>query len=322
MALVAVKPKKTSLALVTLADKATDYAKHSKADETRRGYESDLRTFVAFCEEHGEPSLPASPQIVALYLTHLAETGKAVATIGRHMVAISQAHKQAGLPNPVADPHVRAIAQGIRRKKGTAQREKTALTMDLLREVLATLDSSSIKGKRDRAILLLTFSIAGRRSEIAALDLADLRFERSGLVITIQRSKTDQEGAGCEIGVPFVPDASLCVVRAVKAWIEASGITEGALFRTINGGGKLTANRINGRDVARLVQRVTGKAGIAGDFAAHSLRAGFITTAANAPGVREVDIQRVSRHRSEKILRRYVRKANVFTDAPLSAMFK
>jgi hypothetical protein len=116
-------------ALISLADQATEYAKAAKASETRRGYASDLKRFAAFCEALGVEMLPASPPTVALYLTHLAQA-HAVATIRRHMVAIAQAHKNTGLPSPVADPHVRSIVQGITRTKGTAQRKKTALSTD------------------------------------------------------------------------------------------------------------------------------------------------------------------------------------------------
>jgi integrase len=350
MELVTVEPKKTAVALASILERAKEYAHAAKAPETRRGYASDLRTFLAFCAEHGlGNTLPAAPQTVALYFAHLAEDGKAVATIRRHAVSIAVAHTIAGvippLANPVADPHVRAILRGITRTKGTAQRKKTALTSDLLRDALHAIDEGDFTGGirdgstaggltlmdlRDRAILLLTFAIAGRRSEVAALNVEDLRFEPSGLVVTIRRAKTDQSGAGREIGVPFVADRELCAVRAVKAWLTESKITSGAqgnaLFRTfaIAGRGRprtMTGNRIDGRDVARLVQRVTRKARLTGDFAAHSLRAGFITTAASTKGVSEVDIQRVSGHHSVTILRGYVRRANVFDDAPLAVIF-
>lgn len=324
MAIVAVK--KNLPALASIVDRAKDFANASKAKATRRGYDADLRDFTAFCDAHGVEALPATPQTVALYLTNLAEIGKAVATIRRRMVAIAQAHKERGFLNPVADPHVRAIVQGIYRTLGTAQRKKTALTAEHLPNALLTIDTATLKGKRDKALLLLTFFLAGRRSEIAALDVEDLRFERSGLVVTIRRSKTDQIGAGREIGVPYVAHEGLCAVRALQVWLDASGIKEGALFRTFAMAPKgktatLSEKRIAPEDVARLVQRVTGKAGISGDFAAHSLRAGFITTAASTKSVSEHDIQRVSGHRSVAILRSYVRKASVLQDCPASAMF-
>lgn len=307
-------------AIQSIVDQARDYAQASKATATRKAYASDLRDFAAFCHELGESMLPATAQTVALYLTNLAAT-KTVATIRRRMVSIAQAHKERQFENPVANAQVQAIVSGITRTKGTAQRKKDALTGEHLRNALLTISTDTLKGKRDKAMLLLAFACAGRRSEIAALNVEDIRFEKSGLVVTIRRSKTDQSGAGREIGVPLVANQGLCAVRALKTWLEASGIDGGAIFRTFSCKSELNGNRIDGKDVSRLVQRVVGNAGIEGDFAAHSIRAGFITTAASTKGVSEVDIQRVSGHRSVAILRGYVRRANVFQDAPLSAMF-
>jgi integrase len=336
------------LVLSSLADTATGYARDAKSKNTQRSYASDLRDFASFCRTHGLETaggnaLPATPQTVALYLTHLASAPSvprhprnpqselvraSVATINRRMVAIAQAHKKALYANPVADPHVREIVQGIKRSLGTAQRKKTALTADHLPNVLLTMDTTTIKGKRDKAILLLTFFCAARRSEIAALNIRDLRFEKSGLVVTIRRSKTDQTGEGREIGVPLVAHQGLCAVRAVQAWLDVipGSLPNEPLFRTfgLTGKGKvapLTDRRIDPADVGLLVKRVTKQAGIVGDFGAHSLRAGFITSAASTPGVTEQSIQAVSGHRSVLILRGYVRRANVFQDAPASAMF-
>jgi integrase len=138
--------------------------------------------------------------------------------------------------------------------------------------------------------------------------------------VTLRRSKTDQEGQGREIAVPFVANGRLCAATHVRKWLEAAAIVDGPVFRTFNGGKKLAENRIAPIDVARLVKRLTVAAGIEGDFAAHSLRAGFITSAAATKGISEADIQRVSGHRSVAILRGYVRRANVLDDAPLVAI--
>jgi site-specific recombinase XerD len=165
----------TALVLIEeTVEQAKEYAKASQAENTQRAYKSDLTDFTRYCDAHGFDPLPASPQTVALYLTDLSSTksvrsnsgemvAASVATILRRMVAIAQAHKRAGLPNPVADPHVRSIASGIKRTRGTAQRKKTALTGDRLKEVLAAIEGestpggpSTLKGKRDRAMLLLT----------------------------------------------------------------------------------------------------------------------------------------------------------------------
>jgi integrase len=324
MALVIVEEKKLP-AIALLTEQARNYRKKAKASETHRAYASDLRSFTAFCQVHGVEPMPADPAVVGLYVTHLAET-HAVATIERHQVSISQAHKKAGHPNPFAHPELRELIQGIRREKGTAQVKKTALTADLLKQAVDTIDTSTLQGKRDRAIMLLGFALAARRSEIAALNVEDLRYEGTSLIVTIRFSKTNKTGKLEEIGVPMVRDDKLCAVRAVQAWVEASGIRSGALFRGFKSGGKghpttITSERIQGRGIALLVQRLTGRADIPGDFAAHSLRSGFITSAAQTPGVTEARIMDVSRHKSTEILRGYVRRANVLDDTPLAAMF-
>jgi integrase len=307
-----------STELAAAIDQARVFAAAAKAKSTRDAYASDLRCFGAYCAALGVPALPADPATVATYLATIAAT-KSVATIRRRMVAIAQAHKGARLANPVADPTVQDVIAGIVRTKTSAQRRMDPLTSDRLREAALAI-GPGLKGQRDRAILLLAFACASRQSEIAGLDVADLRFDRRGLVVTIRRSKTDQEGEGREIGVPFVPKRGLCAVRALREWLAAAGIVEGPVFRTFTLDRTLTANRIDPDDVARLVKRLTVAAGIEGRFAGHSLRAGFITTAASTKGVSEADIQRVSGHRSVAILRGYVRRANVFEDAPLSAM--
>ena len=212
------------------------------------------------------------------------------------MVAISQAHKTAGHDSPTSKKAVLDVIAGIARMKGVPPRRKDALSAELLRDAVLALADGDLKAKRDRAIVLLGFAIAARRSELAALDVQDLRFDQRGLVVTIRRSKTDQEGLGAEIGVPYVGNEGLCGARALRTWLDAADITSSAVFRTFSKTRVLQANRIDGADVARLVKRVTGLAGIAGDFAGHSLRAGFITSAASSAGVSEVDIMRVSRH--------------------------
>jgi integrase len=286
-----------STELADAVDRARDFAKASNAHATRKAYASDLRDFAAYCQRIGELALPADPAVVGTYLATIAETNS-VATIRRRMVAIAQAHKDAGAPNPVAHRDVQKVLAGIVRTKTVAQTRKDALTKDRLEEAVKAL-RADLKGQRDRALLLLTFACALRRAEAAALDVADLRYDARDLVVTLRRSKTDQEGQGREIAVPFVANSRLCAATHVRTWLEAAAIVDGP---------------------ARLVKRLTLAAGIEGDFAAHSPRAGFITSAAATKGVSEADIQRVSGHRSVAILRGYVRRANVFDEAPLTAI--
>ena len=158
-----------------------------------------------------------------------------------------------------------------------------------------------------------------RRSELVALDVEDLQFEPEGLILRIRRSKTDQEGQGAEIGLPRHPDATIDPVRALEYWLEAAVITTRPVFRSLSLRGELQATRLDGRDVARILQRAARRVGVCSDLAAHSLRAGFITAAAKA-GVAIDRIAAVSRHKSVPVLLGYVRRARVLEDAPQLAI--
>jgi integrase len=235
------------------------------------------------------------------------------------IVAISQNHKERGLESPTAHEIVQRVVRGIARTNGSAQRKKAAFTLDHLRAMLLEIRGEGLKAKRDRAIVLLGFSAALRRSELAAIDVGDVTFCKEGLRLIIGRSKTDQTGEGAEIAVPFVPNRSLCAVRAVKAWLDASGIDAGPIFRTFSLRRELTDRAIDGRDVANLVQKLAQRAHLEGDFAAHSLRAGFVTVAARAKVSLDA-IARTTRHKSLTVLMGYVRPAQAFDDVALTSM--
>lgn len=234
--------------------------------------------------------------------------------LGRRVAAILDLHARAEVENP-STKLVREVLRGIAREKGVAPRKKAGLTVDALRAALRSVDAvGGLRGLRDRALLLVGFHGALRRSELAALDVEDLRFEPTGVVLSIRKSKTDQEGAGAEIGLPRHPDATIDPVCALEAWIAAAAIIAGPVFRSFTMRGELQANRIDGRDVARIVQRIAKDAHLEGDLGGHSLRAGFVTAAAKA-GVSIDRIAQVSRHKSVPILLGYIRRANVLEDA-------
>ena len=311
----------TTAAIATLAppvERAKEYGRSCKAPATRRAYASALRSFATFCALHGLERLPAASTTVGLYVTTLAEAGRSVATIRQHVAAIADAHASADLPNPAAAKPVKMILEGIVRELGVAPAKKAALTIDLVRAALQA-TATDLHGLRDRAVLLVGFHAALRRSELAALEVEDLSFQREGVVVTIRRSKTDQEAAGYEIGVPAHPDVAIDAVAALRAYLHAAGIASGPVFRTFTMQGAMTENRIDGRDVARIVQRAAKGAGLTGDLAGHSLRAGFVTSAAKA-NVAIDRIAQVSRHKSPAILLGYVRRARVFDDAPQLAI--
>ncbi len=316
----------TALAAITPADievtaeRAKQYGRSAKSGATQRAYGSDLADFRAWCEARGLCALPSTSQTIACYLSDLADAGRKVATIRRRLAAIADLHSLHEYENPAKTKVVREIIRGIAREKGTAPHKKVAISVDGLRAALRTIDAAcDLRAVRDRALLLVGFFGALRRSELVAIDVEDLRFERKGVVLTIRRSKTDQEAQGVDVGIPQHPDQAIDPVRALRSWLDAAGIISGPIFRSFSLHGALQERRIGGRDVARILQRAAKDAGIAGDIGGHSLRAGFVTAAAKA-GVSIDRIQAVSRHKSVPILLGYVRRANVLEDAPQLAI--
>src|SRR5215218_1783167 len=287
------------------------YQRADKADATIRAYTSDAVLFDVWCRERGlAGSVPASPEMVAAFLTSEAERGVKASTISRRCAAIRYAHKLTNHPDPTASEHVKSAVRGIRRTIGSAQTRKAPATAEIVGAMLSHC-SPGLAGTRDRAILALGFSGAFRRSELVALDVADLADDRDGLRITIRKSKTDQEGRGHEIAIPH--GRHIRPVRLVKDWIEAAGITEGPLFRPISRSGNVRGTaRLTDKSIADLVKRYAAKIGLqASDFGAHSLRAGFVTTAAD----RDVELTRimdVTRHKDVRTVTGYVRRANLF----------
>lgn len=296
----------------TPAPQPRDYARHARSANTRRAYEADWREFAAWCRAHDRAPLPAGAETVARYLSSQAGSLK-TSTLTRRLSAISQAHKAAGLPSPTADPAVRTVHAGIRRAHGTAQVGKAPVLTADLRAMLATLPASPM-GLRDRALLLLGFAGAFRRSELVGLDAEDLVVTREGLVVRLRRSKTDQEGQGRTIGIPYGAQPATCPVRAVQEWLAATGYDGGPLFRPFNRHGRMLPARLSDRAVARIVQRAAAAAGLdPARYAGHSLRAGLATAAA-AAGVSERAIMAQTGHRSVAMVRRYIRDGSLFTE--------
>lgn len=298
--------------LEQIADQANEYVHHSKAENTVRAYRSDLAHFESWCRSHGQPPLPATPETTALYITDLAKTHK-TATIIRRISAISQAHQMAGFETPTKTAQVRLVLAGIRRTKGTAQVAKTPVLVDDLRRMIAHLPENLL-GVRDRALLLVGFGGAFRRSELVALDIADVAVTRDGLVVTIRRSKTDQEGEGRKIGIPYGSNPATCPVRSLQDWLAQCGFTEGPLFRPVDRFSRVASMRLSAAAVADIVKRYAAAVGLkASDFAGHSLRSGLATSAAMA-GASERAIMQQTGHRSVATVRRYIRDGSLFRE--------
>lgn len=287
------------------------YLDAAQAAATRDGYRSDLEHFTTWCVTNGHSALPATAATVARYVADLAAGGYKVATLERRLAAISGAHHAAGLDTPTKSLAVRTVMQGIRRTHGTAQDAKAPLLPADLALMVAELDDS-LAGKRDKALLLLGFAGAFRRSELVGLDVSDVRTTAQGLIVTLRRSKTDQEGAGVQKGIPRGRDKALCPVRALDAWTKAAGITEGPLFRPVDQVGRVGEKRLADYHVVRVIKRLVEAIGLDPElYGGHSLRAGLATAAAQA-GAEERDIMRQTGHKSEKMVRKYIRGAKLF----------
>jgi integrase len=244
-----------------------------------------------------------------LYIADVAETMKP-STLQRRLAAIAVAHKAAGYESPTSHEVVRSVLAGTRRRLGVAQGQKEALGVDELRTMVTPLGDSAID-LRDRALLLVGFAGAMRRSELVGLDVADARFERAGVVLALRRSKTNQQGNAEEIAIPYGSDVTTCPVRALQAWLER--IDDGPLFRSIDRHGNI-GGRLSDHSVALVVKDRAAKAGLDADkVAGHSLRSGFATSAARA-GKSEAAIMRQTRHKSVIVARRYIRQGTKWDD--------
>jgi site-specific recombinase XerD len=289
---------------------AIDLAKAEKAPATRRAYASDFRLFQVYCNAKGISALPAAPETVAAYIAAESLTAK-TSTIGRRIAAIRYAHKLAGLDTPTDAEAVKATMRGICRTFGSARVKKApAIAARMLSMVAVAPDRLS--DLRDHALLLIGFAGAFRRSELVALDVADIEETPAGLLITIRRGKTDQEALGRVIAIARGDVA--CPAKALREWLDAADIVSGPLFRPINKSGTVAVSRLTCRSVANIVKDYAGRAGFdAAIYSGHSLRSGFLTSAAGR-GASIFKMMDQSGHKSIDTLRGYVRDAELFKD--------
>ena len=303
-----------------LAPVLQPYIEAALADRTRQEYRADLRRFLRW-----GGTLPASPEVLAAYLVAHA-TDHAMATLQRWLVSLGRAHTTQGWPDPTKTELVKTTFKGIRRRHGRPQRQVAPLVRDELVALLSTLDDS-LHGQRNRALLLLGFAGALRRSELVGLQLGDLQFSPAGLTVQLRRSKTDQEHQGRPIGIPFARDPRYCPVHAVRTWQEIlvqhlpwAPSAEAPLFRAINRHGQIAEAALTGRSVALIVQACCRAAGLDPTrYAGHSLRAGFCTAAALA-GKPNWQIRKQSGHKTDVMLNRYIRDGRLFADHPLEGV--
>lgn len=285
--------------------------KAAKSENTLIAYEKAIMAFRIWCDEKRVVSLPAMPETVAAYLTHRMKLGAGASTLSVIQAAIRHLHRENNQPSPTDNENVKSVMRGIRRTIGTAQTQKQPATAERIAAMVAHMPTT-MQGKRDRALILLGMAGAFRRSELVALDIKDLQETENGLDVFLGKSKTDQEGEGYLIAIPH--GQSLKPVQAVMDWIEAAGISSGPVFRPVSRGGNALDRRLTGHSVALIVKQYAELAGLnPTDLSGHSLRAGFVTSAAE----RGVDLNRImdqTRHVDPRTVRTYIRRAERYRD--------
>jgi site-specific recombinase XerD len=296
--------------LVQMYTDAQDYVSSCRSDSTREAYQRDWNHFRQWCELKGLECLPAVPSTVAQYLTNMANLYKPI-TLGRRLASISVAHQMSGYASPTANILVRNTLSGIRRRHGVAATRKTPIRASNLRRAVGLIPDS-MKGKRDRALLLLGYVGALRRSEIVAINAEDIEYVDGGIRLMVRRSKSDQEGRGVTMGIGYGAHPETCPVKALRAWMESAGIGEGPVFRPVSQNGRVGSTRLCPRTVALIIKALASKLGMEQQaISGHSLRAGFITDQ-YAAGTAEAVIMARSRHNSHSVMAAYRREADMF----------
>lgn len=296
---------------------AETHLNNSKADNTKKAYGSDWQLFVQWCGDHSLETLPASEETIVYYLTFLSQTSKA-STIKRKMTAISQRHETAKYDSPTKTPLVQGVWNGIQRTIGVKETGKEALWLPDLRQLVQVLPPSVI-GKRDHALLVIGWAGAFRRSELVALDVEDIQFTQDGLIIQIEKSKTDQTGAGQEVALPYGSNPMTCPVRSLKEWLTEADLANGPVFRRIDRHGNIY-DRLTAQSVRLIVQKYCKIIGLSFEaFGAHSLRSGFCSSAAKA-GKSEHQIMKQTRHKQSSSLQRYIKLGTMFEDNAASGI--
>ncbi|MBB5495798.1 tyrosine-type recombinase/integrase [Nocardiopsis metallicus] len=298
------------------------------AASTQTGYARDWKRFSAWCSTAGRTPLPATPETLASYVDHLATAGLAPATIDRALGTIASYHEAEGhsLPTKAARMALRSYSRQWA-KAGGRRRQAPALSVDQLRQMLEA-TSSGLVGLRNRALLLLGYTMMARRSELAALDIGDVREVADGLEVFVASSKTDKDSVGVTVAIPYGTHRLTCPVRTVADYLTAlaeAGVTDGPLLRSVDRHGRpsgtpdaagRSTGRMSGAGINLVVKELAVKCGVEG-VTAHSLRAGPATAAA-AAGVPRAWIARQGRwsERSTAI-DAYIRPTDAWRDNPM-----
>ncbi|MBF9144516.1 tyrosine-type recombinase/integrase [Hymenobacter properus] len=322
--LIPAEPQPLGSRLASAADNVARYLKLGLegADNTVLAYSADLKSFGAYCAEHGLCPLPADVATVARYVADLADLPRKLSTIKRHLAAIHKHHQLRGYPSPVHADELALVLDGITRALGKRQKQAPAFTVEELKESIRRLDVTTTAGLRDRALLLLGFAGAFRRSELVALDVEHLEFTERALIVHLPKSKTNQAGEAEDKAVFYAPSAEFCPVRCVRAWVKVLGQATGPLFVSLRRGKEKgdaypTKQRLSPLRVNLLVQQhlnydadglqIQGR-----NYSAHSLRVSFITIAV-VKGQSNRAIKNQTKQKTDAMIDRYSRLDDVVT---------
>ncbi|MCP5426114.1 MAG: tyrosine-type recombinase/integrase [Gammaproteobacteria bacterium] len=288
-----------------------NYLRQQLAPSTARAYRSDWTVFQEWCRQRGLSPLPAEPETIALFLASQARDGLQISTLERRLAAIRLAHDVAGELLPTSHKLVRGALAGIARHHGRQVRPKTPALAAQVKAMVETIPDS-LRGCRDRALLLLGFAGAFRRSELVAIRVEDLLLELDGVRVRLPRSKTDQEGRGAV--VPVLRGKQACPVRALNTWLARAEITTGPVFVRFDRAGRIRPDQaLSPQTVALIVKWYAFKAGFDPRlYAAHSLRRGFATQAA-MNGATPYKLRAVTRQ-TLATLQQYIDDAEAFVE--------
>jgi len=291
-------------------DEIKNILKDSIPKNTLKAYSSDWDHFSSWCKSYNLTNLPASPETVTYYLTDISSDYK-VSTLERRLATISKVHKLVDEESPISDPKVTELMKALRRTKGTKKRKVKPLLSPHIKKICTNL-SDKLIDVRDRALLLLGFSGGFRRSELVALKRSNIEKTKEGLIVTLEKSKTDQEGSGRQVGITYGSNLETCPVRSYLTWLDNSDIEEGYIFRSITRHGRMKSSSLSPQSVALIVKKRVEEIGLdSNKFSGHSLRAGFVTEAFQN-GASTIAVKNTTGHSSEKVLSEYYRPATLF----------
>lgn len=312
-------------AIRELAGQAAAWATRARGEGTLRAYRSAWKHYAAWCDRLGFAPLSGDAGIIGMYLVKAAERLK-VPTLRVHLAAIATAHRLAGVPVDLRHPRIALVLDGLARgQAGRTPRQAAPILLDALSRLLAVQPDGPL-GRRNRAMLLIGYGAALRRSELVALTLGDVvRVSDRGLEVTVRRSKTDPHGHGQTVAIWAASSPALCALRALDAWlaVRAAGTADEPLFCGVLKNGRITGKGLSDKAVARLVKEAAVAAGLPEPerFSGHSLRAGLATTAAGEEAQLH-DIMRQTRHQSADTARRYLRSRDRWRNNVTEKIFR